>query len=121
MLGNQGKTEKGYALHIDPSEGVIRLRRHYEWDQSGEIAEVPCRCAAGRKIRLEILRHDQILEVCVNTEQTLVSRLLEDSEYALEEALGRIEPTLVVVMAGLVGAILLSVMLPLMDIMTAIG
>lgn len=79
LLGNQGKTEKGYALHIDPSEGVIRLRRHYEWDQSGEIAEVPCRCAAGRKIRLEILRHNQILEVCVNTEQTLVSRLLEDS------------------------------------------
>lgn len=53
--------------------------------------------------------------------EQISARLLEDSECALEETLGRIEPTLVVVMAGLVGAILLSVMLPLMDIMTAIG
>jgi type IV pilus assembly protein PilC len=48
-------------------------------------------------------------------------RLLSDSEEALERAAGRIEPTLVAVACLLVGAILLSVMLPLMHIMTAIG
>ena len=39
----------------------------------------------------------------------------------LENLTGRIEPTVVVVMSVLVGAILLSVMLPLMHIMSAIG
>lgn len=48
-------------------------------------------------------------------------RLLEESEGALEALTGKIEPTLVVVMSVMVGVILLSVMLPLMHIMTAIG
>ena len=46
---------------------------------------------------------------------------LEESEQELERITSRIEPTVVVVMSVLVGAILLSVMLPLMHIMTAIG
>lgn len=48
-------------------------------------------------------------------------RALEESEQELESLAGRIEPTVVVVMSVLVGAILLSVMLPLMHIMTSIG
>ena len=48
-------------------------------------------------------------------------RLLEEGESALEELAGRVEPTLVVIMSVMVGVILLSVMLPLMHIMTAIG
>lgn len=48
-------------------------------------------------------------------------RLTEDSETALESAVGRVEPGLVLVSSLLVGMILLSVMLPLMHIMTAIG
>ena len=39
----------------------------------------------------------------------------------MESMLNRIEPTLVIVMSLLVGLILLSVMLPLMSIMSAIG
>jgi type IV pilus assembly protein PilC len=39
----------------------------------------------------------------------------------LNRRIGRIEPTLVIVGSVLVGIILLSVMLPLMNIMTAIG
>lgn len=46
---------------------------------------------------------------------------LEESEQELESLAGRIEPTVVVVMSVLVGTILLSVMLPLMHIMTSIG
>ena len=39
----------------------------------------------------------------------------------LEEKIGQVEPTLVVTASILIGLILLSVMLPLMHIMTAIG
>lgn len=47
--------------------------------------------------------------------------LSEESETALEEKVGRVEPALVLVCSILVGLILLSVMLPLMHIMAAIG
>ena len=50
----------------------------------------------------------------------IAERMLEESEAALEARAARIEPALVVVMSLLVGAILLSVMLPLMNIMNAI-
>ncbi len=47
--------------------------------------------------------------------------LSEESEAALEEIVSRVEPALVLVCSVLVGLILLSVMLPLMHIMSAIG
>lgn len=53
--------------------------------------------------------------------EQIALRMLEESEQELENLTGRIEPTVVVVMSVLVGVILLSVMLPLMHIMTAIG
>lgn len=51
----------------------------------------------------------------------IAERLTQDGEDALQARMGQIEPTLVAVASVLVGAILLSVMLPLMHIMTAIG
>lgn len=51
----------------------------------------------------------------------MADRLAEDAENALAETVARIEPTLVVVSSILVGMILLSVMLPLVNIMSAIG
>lgn len=51
----------------------------------------------------------------------IARQLLEDSEAALEQWAGRIEPALVLIASALVGLILLSVMLPLMHIMSAIG
>lgn len=53
--------------------------------------------------------------------QTISSRLLEESEDALASAAGKIEPCVVAVCCGVIGLILLSVMLPLMQIMTVIG
>ena len=47
--------------------------------------------------------------------------LSEESEAALEDQVSRVEPALVLVCSILVGLILLSVMLPLMHIMSAIG
>ena len=47
--------------------------------------------------------------------------LSEDSEAAVEEMVSRVEPALVLICSVLVGLILLSVMLPLMHIMSTIG
>lgn len=48
-------------------------------------------------------------------------RMHAEAQLALESAVSKVEPALVLVTSGLVGVILLSVMLPLMNIMTAIG
>lgn len=51
----------------------------------------------------------------------IAADLSEESEADLEEKVSRVEPALVLVCSILVGLILLSVMLPLMHIMSAIG
>lgn len=48
-------------------------------------------------------------------------RIANDADAAMDALLNRIEPALVVLLSLMVGIILLSVMLPLMGIMTAIG
>lgn len=53
--------------------------------------------------------------------EKIAGDMAEDSEAALEEAVNRVEPALVLVCSALVGLILLSVMLPLMHIIAAIG
>lgn len=53
--------------------------------------------------------------------ETIAQRMQDEAQEALESAVGKVEPALVLVTSGLVGVILLSVMLPLMNIMTAIG
>lgn len=56
-----------------------------------------------------------------NVMEQTAQRLLEDSQAQVEALVSRIEPALVVVCCVMVGAILLSVMLPLMHIMSTIG
>lgn len=51
----------------------------------------------------------------------IAENLAEESDAALEDKVSRIEPALVLICSVLVGLILLSVMLPLMHIMSAIG
>ena len=48
-------------------------------------------------------------------------RLLEESEQAWEERMARIEPTVIVLMSILIGAILCSVLLPLIHMIASIG
>lgn len=57
---------------------------------------------------------DRILE-------DIATRMLEDAEMALQDRISKIEPALVLISSVLVGSILLSVMLPLMQILTALG
>ena len=51
----------------------------------------------------------------------IAGRMLADAQEELEGVIARVEPALVLVTSVLVGVILLSVMLPLMNIMSAIG
>ena len=53
--------------------------------------------------------------------EEIARRMSDEAELALESRVAKVEPALVLVTSVLVGAILLSVMLPLMNIMTAIG
>ncbi len=53
--------------------------------------------------------------------QQVAQRLLEQSEEALERSAGLVEPAVVAGSCLLIGGVLLSVMLPLMHIMNAIG
>jgi len=57
---------------------------------------------------------DEVLEEIAN-------RMQEDASDALESFVSKVEPAIVMVVSLLVGLILLSVMLPLLSIMTAIG
>lgn len=53
--------------------------------------------------------------------EEIARRLAQEAEQALEDRAAQIEPAMVLVCSLLVGVILLSVMLPLMHIMSAIG
>ena len=53
--------------------------------------------------------------------EQITARMTERSETSIHERVSRVEPTLVIVASLLVGMILLAVMLPLMNIMSAIG
>ena len=53
--------------------------------------------------------------------QDIAHRLSEDADLALSKTISRVEPALVLIGSLLVGAILLSVMLPLIDIMEMIA
>lgn len=51
----------------------------------------------------------------------IAQRMLDDAQQEIEAAVSKLEPALVLATSLMVGAILLSVMLPLMDIMSVLG
>lgn len=53
--------------------------------------------------------------------QEIARRLQEETEQQIEERVAKIEPTIVVITSLIVGAILITVMLPLMNIMSSLG
>ncbi len=53
--------------------------------------------------------------------EDIAKRLSQDARESLEDTVARVEPAMVLVCSVLVGAILLAVMLPLMNIMSTIG
>lgn len=78
---------------------------------SGALPAAACRLLA---LGLRSGTGDTVME-------EIARRLSLESQEALEAKVARVEPALVLVTSVMVGVILLSVMLPLMHIMTAIG
>ena len=97
---------EGCLAQIDGGESLSAALRESELLSAAEcrLLDAGLRSGRGETVMEQIARHR-----------------LEESEMALETLLGRIEPALVAALSIMVGAILLSVMLPLMHIMTAIG
>ena len=72
--------DKGYQVIFDVPDRIIRVRRHYLWDQRGDIDSVPL--PLNRNHEIAILYDAKadggaILELELDGKQTLVSRLNE--------------------------------------------
>lgn len=68
--------DTGFLVLFDAAEGMVRLRRHYMWDQRPDIAVIPWHCTAGEECPVELIVDSGILELSVGSRETLVSRLL---------------------------------------------
>ena len=79
--------------------------------ESGVLPPAACRMLT---LGLRSGNGDEVME-------DIARRLSDDADQALERRVAQVEPALVLATSLLVGTILLSVMLPLMNIMTAIG
>lgn len=116
--------EEAVSLSANLMEGKAR-KRCQECGQRLEKGE-----SLGAALRLSGLlppRQSRLLELGQHSGagdasmEKIARDLSEEGEAALDALVGRVEPALVLVCSVLVGLILLSVMLPLMHIMSAIG
>ena len=116
--------EEAVSLSANVMEGRAR-KRCQECGQRLEKGE-----SLGAALRLSGLlppRQSRLLELGQHSGagdasmEKIARDLGEEGEAALDALVGRVEPALVLVCSVLVGLILLSVMLPLMHIMSAIG
>ncbi len=118
--------EESIRMAMDFNDGNEKVRERYEKSlkmaeegtslsealkESGVFSPVYCRMIA---LGVKSGSGDTVME-------ELSERMNDEASQAIEEAVGRIEPTIVIVTSILVGVILLSVMLPLMNIMSSIG
>lgn len=111
------------ALTLADSEGLARRGRQCleRVEQGDSLAD------ALRKSEFLAAAQSRVLDAGIRSGQgervmeQIAVRQLERSEAELENAVARVEPVLVVITCVMVGIILLSVMLPLMHIMTGIG
>lgn len=83
-------------------------------DAMGEAELLPASACRMLSVGLRGGNSDQVME-------QIADRLMEDASDALEAGISRVEPAMVLAASALVGVILLSVMLPLMNIMSSIG
>ena len=116
--------EEAVSLSANLMEGRAR-KRCQECGQRLEKGE-----SLGAALRLSGLlppRQSRLLELGQHSGagdasmEKIARDLSEEGEAALDAAVSRVEPALVLLCSVLVGLILLSVMLPLMHIMSAIG
>ena len=108
LADNPGAAARGNACDGAVAEGA-------SLDEALEQAQLvpPVRC---RMLRLGLRggNADQVMA-------DIADHMAQEARQALEDTVSRIEPAMVLISSLLVGLILLSVMLPLVDIMSVIG
>lgn len=120
MTGEEA-VESAAAVFGGASAGASRCRECVEKMASGMSVS-----AALRESALMPAPECRLLELGMKSGsgdaamEEAARRLEQEAEAALEKAVSAVEPVMVVVTSALVGAILLSVMLPLANILTAI-
>lgn len=122
--GLSAEESVGLAERLGADSPAAKLRLHdcvSRLEQGSGLAEAlrQSRVLPGAQCRM------LALGIRSGTGDTVIAeiarRMEETGALAIESRVGRVEPTLVIVTSLLVGMILLSVMLPLMNIMAAIG
>lgn len=109
LLSDIPGAEKRCGLCIDRLEAGASLA-----DAMGDAELLPAPACRLLTVGLRGGNSDRVME-------QIADRLLEDASDALEAGISRVEPAMVLAASALVGVILLSVMLPLMNIMSSIG
>jgi len=79
---DQTPLDHGYALHIDPLENRITLRKAYQWDQCSDILSTYHKMT-DHNLSIEMFLHGDILEVFLDGRRTIVSRLLDNPRGSL--------------------------------------
>lgn len=119
------------------SEGAMELAASFQQEESkSQKKHQRCKKLLEQgKTLAEALRESELMEplycrmLALGTKsgtadtvmEEISHRLEDDAETVIENLVGKVEPTIVIVTSLLVGIILLAVMLPLMNIMAAIG
>jgi len=110
------------TLLQDTLEAVARCRAcRSRLDEGAELSEALRRSGALPAAECRLLTLGLRSGTGDTVMEEIARRLSEEAELFIERRVSQVEPTLVLVTSLLVGSILLSVMLPLMNIMTAIG
>lgn len=74
---------EGYALHLDPTEGMVNLCPWYQFEQRSAIKTMPYPFVPGIPVRVEIFLYGDILEVFLGQRRSLVARLLNHPQGSL--------------------------------------
>lgn len=71
--------QNGYKIIFDRPGKMIRLRELYVWDQRIDLAVIPWYDADQDILKIDLVVHHDLLEICINEACTMVSRLMKFS------------------------------------------
>lgn len=75
--------DEGYMLLFDRADGLLRLREAYQWDQRPDLAAIPWNPREGAFTQVDLLLHNDILEINLDESESLVYRLMKHQDGGL--------------------------------------
>ena len=70
-------------LLFDRADGLLRLREAYQWDQRPDLAAIPWNPREGAFTQVDLLLHNDILEINLDESESLVYRLMKHQDGGL--------------------------------------